>query len=106
MVKTVDRSTEAERAKRLAFVMERAEHDKATLFAEAKEEGIAEGIKQAIIKEGIKEGYEKGKAEFRAERRIWIINLLKLGLEDKQIAEAMQVTEEQVQKIREEAGLD
>ncbi|MBB1485314.1 PD-(D/E)XK nuclease family transposase, partial [Oceanospirillum sediminis] len=74
-----------EEEKRLAFVRERALHDEATLIVEAKEEG-----------------YKQAQAEAQEEKRIGIATLLKLGLADKQIAEALQVTEEQVQKARDE----
>ena len=81
--------------KRLALVRERALHDEATLMHEAKEEGREEGRE-----EGEHIGYQKAQSEAQKKIAAAVMNLVKLGLPDEQVAEAFQIGEEEVQAIK------
>jgi predicted transposase/invertase (TIGR01784 family) len=86
-----------EKARRLAFVRERALHDEVTLLREAREAGLQEG-EQIGLEKGEQIGLEKGRrgaAEETARR------LLQLGvLNGVQIAQATGLTVAQVEALR------
>lgn len=75
----------SEEEKRLALVRERALHDEATLMHESREEGL-----------------EEAREEARQKTAMAVMNLIKLGLPDEQIAEAFQIGMEELQTIKDE----
>ncbi|MBN9426893.1 MAG: hypothetical protein J0H09_10345, partial [Burkholderiales bacterium] len=90
-----------EEARRLAFVLERARRDEASIRHAERGEGREEGRE-----EGLKQGREEGRLEGENKARLEIARSLfgQPGMDDATIARLTSLTEDEVRQLRQSAG--
>uniref|UniRef100_UPI000481AF47 PD-(D/E)XK nuclease family transposase n=1 Tax=Oceanospirillum beijerinckii TaxID=64976 RepID=UPI000481AF47 len=65
----------------------------------ARDEGREEGREEGL-EEGEQIGYEKAQSEAHQKMALAVMNLVKLGLPDQQVAEAFQLSVDEIQEIK------